>query len=112
MKCNKRWILTAAITASVLADGHAHAQESGQPGRGLVLARQICAECHAVDEAQARSPNLAAPRFEAVANVSGMTALALTAALQTSHSTMPNVLLDTDDLRNIVGYILALKRVN
>jgi mono/diheme cytochrome c family protein len=74
------------------------------------LARQICSECHATERTQALSPNPAAPRFEAIANVSGMTGAALSAALQTPHRTMPNVMLDADELSKIVAYILSLKR--
>ena len=102
-------IWSMIIVASALASGHVEAQETGQTGKGLALAQQVCAECHAIDKRQVRSPNPAAPRFEAVANVPGMTAIALTVALQTSHRTMPNLMLDSDELRNIAAYILSLK---
>ena len=102
-------ILSMIIVASALASGYVEAQETGQTGKGLALAQQVCAECHAIDKRQVRLPNPAAPRFEAVANVPGMTAIALTAALQTSHRTMPNLVLDSDELRNITAYILSLK---
>jgi hypothetical protein len=38
-----------------------------------------------------------------------MTSIALTAALQTSHRTMPNVVIKGDDADNIVAYILSLQ---
>ena len=101
------WSVTAA--ASALATGQLEAQEIELPGKGLVLAQQVCAECHAIDKSQARSPNAAAPRFEAIANVPGMTSMALTVALQTSHRSMPNLIFESDELRNIVAYILSLK---
>ena len=102
-------IWSMIIVASALASGYVEAQETGQTVKGLALAQKVCAECHAIDKRQVRSPNPAAPRFEAVANVPGMTAIALTAALQTSHRTMPNLMFDRDELRNIVAYILSLK---
>jgi hypothetical protein len=38
-----------------------------------------------------------------------MTALALSVALRTSHSTMPNLILDKDEVESIAAYILSLK---
>ena len=39
----------------------------------------------------------------------GMTATALQVALQSPHKTMPNVILEPDELRNLIAYILTLK---
>lgn len=97
------------IVASALGSGPVAAQESGQAEKGLALAQQVCAECHAIGKRQARSPNPAAPRFETIANVPGMTAIALNVALQTSHRAMPNLMLDSDELSDITAYILSLK---
>ena len=55
------------------------------------------------------SPEHTAPRFKDVANTSGMTATALTVWLQTSHPTMPNIILEPNDMSNVVAYILSLK---
>ena len=82
------------ITAN-LTVGRASTQE-GDRVQGLALARQICSECHAIDRSPALSPNPAAPRFEVIANVPGMSPIALTATLQTSHRTMPNLMLSRD----------------
>jgi hypothetical protein len=41
-----------------------------------------------------------------------MTATALAAALRTSHQTMPNVILQPDELGNIVAHILSLRQGN
>jgi hypothetical protein len=38
-----------------------------------------------------------------------MTAMALSAALNTSHHSMPNVLLTGDEQAHIIAYILSLK---
>jgi hypothetical protein len=38
-----------------------------------------------------------------------MTSTALTVALQTSHRTMPNLVIKGDDAMNIIAYILSLK---
>ena len=109
MKWIRCLVRSMTVVASVLATGHVQAQETGQSEKGLAFAQKVCAECHAIDKRQLRSPNAAAPRFEAIANVPGMTGIALTVALQTSHRSMPNLMLDTDELRNIAAYILSLK---
>jgi mono/diheme cytochrome c family protein len=88
---------------------HGEAQEIGQPGRGLASAQRLCADCHAVQKEQARSPNDNAPPFQAIASVPGMTTIALSAMLNTPHRTMPNVMLAADEQADIVAYILSLK---
>lgn len=112
MKWIGRLIGSISVIVSSLAGSQAWAQDGGNPGAGLLLARQICSECHAIEKAQARSPNTAAPRFETIANIPGMTAMALSAALQTSHQTMPNVMLKANELSDITAYILSLQRAN
>jgi mono/diheme cytochrome c family protein len=91
----------AALTAPT------HAQERS-PLRGLVVAQKLCAVCHAIGGDE-DSPNIDAPAFEAIAAVSGLTAAALQASLQTSHKTMPNLILQAGDRANLVAYILSLQ---
>lgn len=105
-----RRIGSTAVMATLLAGSQAWAQDASIAG--LTLARQLCSECHAVERGQPRSPHPAAPPFETIANVPGMTAIALSAALQTPHRTMPNVMLDANQLSSMVAYILSLRRAN
>jgi mono/diheme cytochrome c family protein len=77
---------------------------------GLRIARAVCAECHLVDKLPGQSPNLVAPTFEHIANIRGMNGTALTAALQTSHESMPNIIIKGSDLGDVIAYILSLKR--
>jgi mono/diheme cytochrome c family protein len=100
------------VVVALLAGSQAWAQDAGNRGAGLVLARQICSECHAIEKAQAHSLNADAPSFETIANVPGMTATALSVALQRSHQTMPNVMLNANELSDIIAYILSLQRAN
>jgi mono/diheme cytochrome c family protein len=86
---------------------HVHAQEVGEPLAGLALAREACGTCHSVLPGQ-QSPSRQAPSFEQIASVPGMTPLALTVALQTPHKTMPNVMLDPKELRDLGAYIASL----
>ena len=41
--------------------------------------------------------------------VPGMTAIALNVALQSPHKTMPNLMFEPDELRDLVAYILSMK---
>jgi cytochrome c len=101
-------MLPATIALS-MPTGHGEAQEIRQPSRGFALAQRLCAECHAIQKEYARSPNVNAPRFQAIASIPGMTAIALSAALNTSHHSMPNIMLAADEQADIIAYILSLK---
>jgi mono/diheme cytochrome c family protein len=98
--------LTAVLAC---ASGAVQAQGSGDPVKGAAIARQVCAECHVVERGQRRSDNGDAPPFEAIAKAPGMTSIALTAALRTSHRRMPDIILRGDDLPDVVTYIMTLK---
>ena len=98
-----------AIFLWLLLPGWASSQDIGQPTRGLASAERLCAECHAVRKEQERSPNPAAPRFEALATTPGMTSIALSAALNTPHRTMPNIMLEPEERADVVAYILSLR---
>ncbi len=109
MEVRARVIGMIGATAVLFGPGHAAAQDIG---KGQRLAREVCSICHAVDKTQAQSPNPKAPRFETIANVPGMTATALAVALRTSHETMPNLMLDPDEVQGISSYILSLRKTN
>jgi mono/diheme cytochrome c family protein len=95
--------------AIAFAAGSSEAQEVGSAARGLALAQHVCARCHAVQKQQKQSPHEVAPAFQVIASAPGMTAMALSAALQTSHQTMPNLVLNHNELADVVAYILSLK---
>jgi cytochrome c len=101
---------TSLVTTMATLTGSAGAQTDPAGIRaGRQLADTQCAQCHGVDR-KAQSTNPAAPAFEDIANVPGMTATALTVALRTSHQSMPNLIIQGRDAENIVAYILSLKR--
>ncbi len=104
----KQMIGLAAVTLLALASG-ALAQEADIEA-GAAYAEQVCAACHAVLANEQISPLPQAPTFQSVADTPGMTELALTVWLQSSHPTMPNIILKQDDLRNVVAYIRSLKK--
>ena len=104
-----RYAALAAAIVLPLSIGCGAAQDIGLPSRGLALAQRLCSECHVVDKRQARSPNPDAPRFAAIAGSPGMTSIALLAALNTSHQSMQNILLEPDEQADIIAYILTLR---
>jgi mono/diheme cytochrome c family protein len=104
-----RWISLAALASLIAAPPAAGAQDVSAITRGLYYANRSCASCHAVAAGQKRSPNSAAPTFEAVANTPGMTAMALNVWLHTSHPTMPNLIINPDNIADLTAYIGSLK---
>jgi mono/diheme cytochrome c family protein len=101
--------LTSIIIAAATA-ASAQAQQLSDWQRGRLLARQVCAECHAVERDQVRSRNARAPSFTAIASTPGMTATALNVFLHTSHRVMPNLILSDEETRGIIAYILSRHR--
>ena len=91
------------------ASGVTPAAESVQAGRKL--AEAWCSPCHAIDAGGARAQTTTAPDFAAVANMPSATELSLKVFLQSSHPTMPNVILTAEQRGDIVNYILSLKRI-
>jgi mono/diheme cytochrome c family protein len=100
---------SVACVAVAIATAGANAQSVGDAAKGRAFAQQICSECHNIEKGQRPSPNGIAPNFETIARTPGLTAIALTAALRTSHRTMPNIIIPDDDLRNVVAYVLSLQ---
>src|SRR5258708_39022968 len=86
-----------------------HAQDEGDARQGQAFAQRVCAKCHTVQRSEIRSPNPAAPAFPAIAEVPGMTALALTVVLQSAHNVMPDLVLEPQERRDVIAYILSLR---
>jgi hypothetical protein len=60
----------------------------------------------------AASPNKDAPSFFAIANTPGMTEMALGVFLFTPHRQMPNLIIPPSDARDLITYIVSLKRTS
>ena len=93
----------------MIVSATAHAAQIGSVAQGSVIARERCAECHLIVKESGSSTNEKAPTFARIANLPGMTSAALRAALNTSHSTMPNLVIMDDDADSIIAYILSLR---
>ena len=100
---------TLAAAALLALNAEALAQDADIEA-GAAYAKKVCAACHAVLPNEQISPLPQAPTFQSVANTPGMTEMALTVWLQSSHPTMPNIVLAPDDMRNVVAYIRSLER--
>jgi mono/diheme cytochrome c family protein len=105
-----KFVVAAAIAAMPALLLDAGAQEIGNAQRGRAYAAQLCAECHLTAPGPGPSPAKTAPPFTAVAKTKGMTAMALSVWLQTSHPTMPNIMLKSETADDIIAYILSLRR--
>jgi mono/diheme cytochrome c family protein len=97
------------VTAIMVTAATAQAAQVGSVEQGLAIAHERCAECHLTVKENGRSTNETAPTFARIANIPGMTAAALRAALNTSHRTMPNLVIKDDDADSIIAYILSLR---
>ena len=104
------------IVALLLASSQVRAQdvgdvpvgEIGDPQKGFEYAHAVCARCHAISQEPSPDPN--ATRFRDVANTPGMTPTAIRVWLQSAdHPTMPNIVIEGQDLRDLTAYILSLK---
>ena len=82
--------------------------DAASAARGKAMVKQDCVRCHAV-EPGGTSPNPQAPTFAAVANEPSATSYSLHVFLQTTHATMPNFMISSDDIDDIVAYIMSLK---
>lgn len=103
----RRFIVATVLT--VFVGETAAAVEVGDPSRGLAYARLYCAECHAVEPTEMMGPFYDVPAFREVANTPGISELALISFFQTPHPTMPDLVVPSPDIRDLVAYILSLK---
>jgi mono/diheme cytochrome c family protein len=83
--------------------------EAGSPAQGRLYAQEACAACHAIDRGATDSPNPDAPAFATLADTPGMTGLALTVWLNSSHSSMPDLIVPPERIDDLAAYIQTLK---
>ncbi len=95
--------LSFALPASVWS------QDLGSAKNGQMLAETVCAECHAVGKSSIRSPNGLAPTFSSIANTPGMTPMAVRVWLRSAHREMPNIMLKTEEVDDVIAYLQTLK---
>lgn len=99
-----------ALAALFLIRLHnASGAQSSSAAAGHRLAEAWCKECHSIEAATIGTAN-PGPDFIKVANQLSTTALSLKVFLQSSHRSMPNLILKPDEADNLINYILSLKR--
>lgn len=88
----------------------ASAQDVGDAAHGRQLAETWCSSCHVVGPTTARGTSNGAPTFAAVAAMKSTTPMSLRAFLATPHANMPDLHLSRDEIDDLSGYILSLRR--
>jgi mono/diheme cytochrome c family protein len=78
--------------------------------RGRELAARVCTACHVIDRETSGSMRTDIATFPAVADRTGVTAEQLAGAIIVPHPAMPSVQLTTQEIRDVVAYILSLKQ--
>jgi len=100
-------LLLGTIMVLATATAAAAADDLSRSQAGHVYAETYCSKCHSIGAGPSPLPQ--APRFKDVAEQSGVTAMSLQAFLQSSHPTMPNIIIEPEDMQNVIAYILSLK---
>lgn len=100
-----------AATAPALAQTPDFPAQQADPAahRGLAYARESCSGCHSVEPGVPAMPGAKAPGFTAIASTPGMTSMALNVWFNTSHPTMPNLILSPQAKDDLYAYFDALR---
>ena len=104
----RRAICSLAL-GCVLAASAVTGEARADAARGLALAEQWCSQCHGV-RPNAASLTQAIPSFPQIAAEPSATEPSLRVFLRTPHPSMPNFILQQDDIDDLVSYILSMKR--
>lgn len=106
-----RIVLAAAVALAAMFFIRLHnaSGASTDSAAGLRLADAWCKDCHSIEAATAGASS-GPPDFTAIANRHATTPLSLKVFLQTSHPSMPNIVLKPDESDSLVNYIMSLKR--
>lgn len=103
-----------ALMVSACATGEPQAAlplaDAGDPALGLAYAQQTCAACHAINAGDMISPDARARSFDAIANTPGITRTALNAWLHSSHTNMPDFIVDARSADDLHAYLMTLRR--
>ena len=99
----------AAGLALALVIVPAAGAELGDVSRGRTYAEAVCSGCHAIAPAATMSPRSDATPFSVVAQIPGINERSLAVFLQTSHASMPNLIVTGQDRDDLIAYIISLR---
>jgi cytochrome c len=85
-------------------------QGPGDPRRGHEIAARVCTNCHVIDRQTSSPVRVDVLSFPAIANRPGATAEHLAGKIIIPHPAMPGVPLTVSEIRDVVAYIVSLKR--
>jgi len=103
--------LAFATCVLVLMPGQSLAQ-AGLPDarRGREVAARLCTNCHAMDRQTSTPARADVPSFPTIASRPGVTSDYLAGKMILPHPAMPGIPLTTAEIRDIVAYIISLRR--
>lgn len=102
------WLAMFGLATAIVI-GTPSKTQAGNAFKGQVYARQNCAECHSVEPTNEVEPFFEIPSFYAIAQMPGMSELAISVWLKSSHDKMPNFIVPQEDRENLAAYIMSLK---
>jgi hypothetical protein len=83
--------------------------ELGDILRGRTYAEAVCSGCHAVAPEAIMSPRSEATPFSVVSRTPGINEQSLAVFLQTSHASMPNLVVTGQNRDDLIAYIVSLR---
>jgi len=112
LTCRKtRAAIAFAIGSLVVPLGSSSAQPApADARRGYELSARLCTNCHAVDRQTSNSMRADVPSFPTIANRPGANAEHLAGRIIIPHPAMPGVPLTIAEIRDIVAYIVSLRK--
>ena len=113
-----RWAILASLIALCagihFAGSTALAEDKKPQGpdaeRGIVLADQLCSNCHIVSSKQSTSAGAGIPSFRAITNKPDQTSAHIAHVLIRPHAPMPNMQLSRFEIMDIIAYLDQLRR--
>jgi mono/diheme cytochrome c family protein len=111
---DRRSVAAALATSSWLAASGFLCAQGGlaDPQRGHELAARLCVNCHIVGGETSGPVRADVPSFRTIGNRPGVTPEHLAGRIIIPHPAMPGVPLTAMEIRDIVAYIMSLKRAD
>jgi len=110
--CSMAMIVHQFVVAATLLvlplPGRAESLE-GDPASGRSIAMRLCSSCHRVLPMTLSDKDDPAS-FQSIADLPSTTGMSLNVFLRSNHNNMPDLILSGTESRDVIAYILSLKR--